>query len=481
MGAIGPSEAERQIAIRLAEAGHFEDAARIAAQIADPRDQARAVRDVVSAHLQTESVSPDRRLREVSDLVARISRDPAIVAELATRIAAWLTDQGDKAGSVELLARAEQAAVLIGDASQQGQALAAIALQHGENGEGGLARATVDKIKDAYWRSAGYGMVAVLLADAGDFAGAEAAAAAIDDGEVEERDTTYARLADRLALADQVDEARRVIGLIQNEALRTDALSIVTQAGPELDLSDYEARAWTLPDPKDRAKALGGLARRLVETGRLDDAEAFSGRLVGADEQPVVISSVLKTMSEALWEAGHRDLAIRYLQDAERFAALIADTADRTDDDRADRMLQIARLHIAFGQLRDAERVATGIVEPDQRVFALKDTAAALAADGQIAEVQRLAAIIGEVEGAGHRRGDGLADVATALAAVGEIAAAEAVADGIVEPSWRANALSEVAVALAQGGHLADAERIARRVEDAAWRAVALAAVAARS
>jgi tetratricopeptide (TPR) repeat protein len=481
-GATGPSEAGRQIAILLAKAGHFEEAAKIAEAIADPNAQARAIRDVVLVHLRTEGPDPAKRLEDVHTVISKISSHPAIAAELATEIAIWLAEQGDKDGALEIFAKAEQVAAYIGDEGQKGRALAFITSEYMELGEVDRAKGLIDQIEDEFWRAAGLRIISTLLAEAGDFAGAEAVVASIDDEEKEERNKAYVRLAESLANAGQLDEAQRIIGRIADEtdqgkarAKFAAALAKGDQATAGVDFATAQALALELGDPEDQAKAFAALALRLVAIGQFDDVEALAARLVKTDASASTISSGLENIAQSLWEAGQKAAATRHIKEAERFAALIEDP-----EDKADRFREIAKLYIAFGQYAEAERVAVGIEDVTHRVFALTDPGVALAGDGQIAEMTRLVSVIGAVDGAENWRGDGLAQIAKALAAEGEVATAEAVAEGIVEPSWRANAMADVVAALAEGGQLFAAERIARQIEDPAWRAVALAAVACR-
>jgi len=480
-GAIEPSEAERKIAIQLAEAGQFEEAAKIAEGIADPRDQARAIRDVVLAHLERDGLDPAKRLADVNDLILKISRDPEIIAELIIGVAEWLAKQGEPSHALGTLVRAEGFAKLIGDKSQKGEAMWTIAGQYLTLGEIDRAKAMTDLIEDKFWKAAVQSDVSLALADAGDFFDAEQVAAAIDDAEIIERVEAFARLGEILAAAGQVDEARRVVDRIPHVGAQVRALAKVAALVAKADeakanavFAEADALATGIVDPEDQAEAFKTLAVQLAEAGWFDRADAVLARLIAKEASAYMISRGLEEIAQSLWDAGQKAAATQHLGKAELFTAMTEYPGGKSFH-----LLDISHIYIAFGQHDAAERVAAGIENAMHRAVALSDIGVALAEIGQPAEAARIAAVISEIEGAEGWRGEGPANIANALAAAGEVAAAEAVAEGIVETYWRANALAQVAIALAKRGQLSEAERIARRIEDPAWRAVALGAVAA--
>lgn len=518
-GAIGPSEAGWKIADRLAEAGYFERATKISEGIAVPGYQARAIREVVLAHLEREDLDPVKRLEDAKEVLAKIPKVAAIVAELLTELAGWVALHGEKETALETFALAEGWAALVDDTNQKGKLVFFIVISYLELDETERARALADQIEDKFWRAGGQKSVALSLAKAGDFAGAEELAATIDDEEVADRDEAYAWLVEYLTTAGQWDEARRVIDRIDKGANQVRVLAeVITkqaegdEAKTKVDFSEAkvlasgfvdpleraqalfalvevylkagqfdeaEATALGIVDPDRKAQAFAALTLYLVEAGRFDDAEAFAVRLISNGANARLVTRHLLDVAKSFWESDQKTLAIFYLAEAERISALIVPTESRSDDETADRLAYVAEIYIEFGKVSEAERVATGIQDPTQRIFAFTDVAVAHAKDGQIAEVLRQVAEIAEIQESLFLRGKGLADIAKALAVTGEIAAAEAVVEAIVEPSLRAEALGEITITLADRGHLSEAERIARRIEDPAWRAVALGAVAA--
>jgi tetratricopeptide (TPR) repeat protein len=486
-GGIGTSEAERQIAILLVKGGHLEDAARIAARIADPRDQARAIRDVVLTHLWKEGPSPAKRLEDVDEVILKIRRDPAIVVELATGIAAWFAKHGEPGDSLDILAMAEKSSAAIGDPSTQGRHMTYIAMEYVELGEVDRGRALLDKIEYEFWHAAGHGLVATLLVEAGDFSEAEVFAAAIDEGEVEQQVKAYARLAEGLSAAGDLDEALRVVGLIEHQSYRAAALGVVAVALVETNpkraaelFAEAEALARGIEDAEDRVVALGEVAASLIKAGSSPAAEDMAVELVSMEATPRRVSFVLEHIAETFRDEGQGEAALRYVLQA---VDVMRDAEDV--ESRSGHELDLARLLISLPAHAEAEQVAVGIDAPSSRVFALKDLAVALVQSGadqpgRKDDVRQIVALIKDIEGAEEWRGSGLLQVAEALAEAGDVAEAEAVVSGIVEPVRRNEAMAGVAIALADGGQLVEAWRISGRVKDPAWRAVAMAAVAAQ-
>jgi hypothetical protein len=483
-GAIGPSGAERKIAILLAETGHYQKAADIAEGIADPFDQARTIRDVVMTHLRRDGPRAAKRLEDVDELIAKISRNPAIIAELATGIAAWLAEQGDSEGSVEILTRAEQFAALVGDEGGKGEALAFVGRLYLDLDEIDDAEALIEQIDDDLWRDALKDWIARWNAERGDFAVAERRAESIEDPG--ERAESLRAVAVEMAKAGELSEAQRVAGRPKDPYYRVVALLAVAvalvEAGREGAVevfAEAEALARGIEDVEDRVVALGEVAGSQIKAGNSPAAEDLAVELAAMGATPRRISYVLEHIAKSFQDSGQGDAALRYTLQA-------ADHARVEDlEDRSEPRLPLSRLLISLGAYAEAEQLGIEIDEPSSRVFALKDLAVALvrsAADqpGRKDDVRRIVALIKRIEGAEEWRGDGLMEVAEALAEVGDVAEAEAVVSGIVEPVRRNEAMAGVATALANGGQLVEAWRIAGQVADPAWRAVAQAAVAAQ-
>jgi tetratricopeptide (TPR) repeat protein len=484
-GAIGPSGAERKIAILLAETGHYQKAADIAEGIADPFDQARTIRDVVMTHLRRDGPRAAKRLEDVDELIAKISRNPAIIAELATGIAAWLAEQGDSEGSVEILTRAEQFAALVGDEGGKGEALAFVGRLYLDLDEIDDAEALIEQIDDDLWRDALKDWIARWNAERGDFAVAERRAESIEDPG--ERAESLRAVAVEMAKAGELSEAQRVAGRPKDPYYRVVALLAVAvalvEAGREGAVevfAEAEALARGIEEAEDRVVALGEVAASLIKAGSSPAAEDMAVELVSMEATPRRVSFVLEHIAETFRDEGQGEAALRYVLQA---VDVMRDAEDV--ESRSGHELDLARLLISLPAHAEAEQVAVGIDAPSSRVFALKDLAVALVQSGadqpgRKDDVRRIVALIKRIEGAEEWRGDGLMEVAEALAEVGDVAEAEAVVSGIVEPVRRNEAMAGVATALANGGQLVEAWRIAGQVADPAWRAVAQAAVAAQ-
>jgi tetratricopeptide (TPR) repeat protein len=479
-GAIGASGAGRRIAVFLAKAGLFDEGLRVARGIGDPDHRNRAVRDIVIL------LAKDRQFEKALETaretvphphqIMRISQ--ALNAILGHFVAGAHPSAEGREAALESMSRAAALAGRIGDEFGRSEALARLSWLYLDLGEIDRAEALMAKIDDDHWRGVVKVSVARRLAEDRAFAAAERRAATVDE-DADLRAEAFQTVAVELAKTGQLAEARRVAGRIDGPVDHVVALGAVAQALGEAQqaaevFAEAEGLARGIEDRADRGDALGKLAWALIRAGESPAGEAIAAELRAMEVDPARTARALQRIADALQDTGQREAALRYALQAEGPALKIADP-----EERSDWYLEIARLLIRLGAHADAERVAAGIENATRRAFALKDLGVALAKSGHFAEATRIAALIGEIEGAEKWRGSEIAWVAEALAAAGDVAGAEAVADSIVEPIRRNEARAEVALALVEGGRLVEAERIAQGIEDAGWRSVALASIAA--
>lgn len=476
-GAIGPSRAGRKIAVSLARAWRFDEGLSVAKGIADANRRNRAVRDIV-IHL-----ARDKQFGRATHALGELDQI-WLVSEALTEIMNGMIAAGAGSDIESAMSNAVYFATQAGDESSRGQALAFVGMIYLDLGNIAGAEALFDRIEDDFWRDTLKNWVARRLAENGDFEFAELRAASVEDEW--EAAEAFQAVAVELAKAGQLAEARRVAGRIEGLVSQTRAIGTVAlalseeeRAGAAEMLAEAEALARGIGDANDRTDSLGEVAEALVRTGDSPAAVAIAAELEAMGTDPSEISWALQGIAEDLRYVGLRDASVVYALRAERLALKIEDV-----EGRSGRLLSLARLLLNAAAYVEAEEVAARIEDANDRVFALKDLGVALARSGKgkpdaRAEVLRIAAVIGEIDGAKYWRGDGLKDVAQALAVAGDVAGAEAVAGGIAEPMRRNEALAGSAVALAEGGQFVEAERIARRIEDAAWRAVGLGAVGA--
>ena len=265
---------------------------------------------------------------------------------------------------------------------------------------------------------------------------------------------------------------------------------------------------------------MAALAPALVTIGRADWAEQLADGIA----DPAQRERVLVSLATALAASGYPDQADRIVcaivdsatrADAlARLGAIFITTADMSraeraalDSEQAARGTRPAALEPSLlhslsatlamaGELRCAEQIARGIVDPESRAQALGQLAVAFAGRGEHDSAQRAAL---DAEQATSEivhpasRAQALVQLAATVAAGGAQEAAERIALGaeraikdIVHPLTRATGLARLAATMAASGQLAqarkqvgDAERAATDTVDPVIRAQVLAAKAA--
>ncbi len=472
-GWLTRSEAQARIVVSLTRVEDVDTARRLALAIEDRTERKWAQRGILRV-----LVSDGYYNAAVESLRDRDSNIQ--IAEGANEIVAALIAAGETETAFEVQTRAILLAKRISVVDARGKALALVASHYLKLEDVSAAMGLIGQIEDEYWKNAVSIWVAGALAAKREAEAALRVADGVTGDEMQESEALET-VAVGLAEAGLAEDARRVADMFPDPFDRAAVIARVaaglTKAG-QTDaalalFAEAEALAAGLAEPEDQAVVLAAMAAALIDSSRVEEALALTERVKDLGGETNRMRWAYIKIAEALIAVGDSGSALPLLALAEGIAGQITDEEDRSSD-----LLEIARVLIKGGEFAEAERVAIGIGEASDRVYALKDLGVALAGDGRANETVRLAGVIVGIEGAKGGRARGLGQVAKALAEAGEVASAEGVAEAIAEPDLRSQALAEVAEALA-GTHPADAERIARRVEDPGWRSVVLAAVAA--
>ena len=472
-GWLTRSEAQRKIVVYLTLADEVDAARELVDSIDDGSERMVAERVLLGVLIDEgflETATESLVYRENADVIARGASDR--VEELI--------DAGEREAALEALPRAEKLAGMVDVKFLRVQSMLRVVWLYLDLGEFDAAKTLRQQIDDDFGQASLSAHTALTLAEGGSFAAAEVEADSIDAKE-RERDEAFESIAVELAKVGQLAEARRVVGRIEGPVEKSRALGAVAAALSEVKgqgvaemFAEAKALAEGIDDAVDRVEALGEVAEAFVRAGDTSAAQALAVELTAMETYPKEVFWALEGIAKTFRDVGSRDASIRCALQAEGLAMRIADPVHRS---RAH--FYLARLLIDLGAYPEAERVGMKIGEWDYQFFALKNLGVALSKSGNAEkDVRRISALILWVaEVRGWRRG-GLKEVAKALAIFGDFSGAEDVANGIVEPDWRAQALAAVAEALA-ATHPSDAVRIGRRVEDPGWRSVVLAAVAA--
>lgn len=472
-GWLTRSEAKRKIVVSLIQADEVDAARELALAIPDRWDRNRALGNIVRVLAADGDYDPAIEILVDFDHLF-------IQAEAVSDVAEWMIENENNELALEVLARAVEIALRLDSPSDRGQSLAKIAFDYLKVDEVSAAMGLIGQIEDEHWKNAVSEWVAGALAKTGEGEAALRVAEGVKGDALEEFEALEA-VAVGLAEAGLTDEARGVAERQSDPFARAVEFARVaaglTKAGQieaaQALFAEAEALAAGLAEPENQAVVLTVIAVAMIDAARVGDALALVERVKALGPETGRMRRAYIKVAEALIAAERSEAALPLLGLAEGIAGQIVE-----DKDRSDALLDIARVLIKGEAFAEAERVAMGIGEASDRVYALKDLGVALAGAGRADEAVRLAGEIVGIEGAERARASGLGQVAKALAEAGEVASAEGVAERVVEPDWRAQALAEVAVVQA-ATHPSDTERIGRRVEDAGWRSVVLAAVAA--
>jgi hypothetical protein len=326
----------------------------------------------------------------------------------------------------------------------------------------------------------------------GRFGHAEALARVITDPRAQAQ--ALAELVTIHAQAGNLDRAEAVARIITNPDVQVRALSQVAAAAQSTDLdratrlaSDAEALAVTLSSSAAMARTVAAGAVAAARSGDLDRAEALTRAITNPEENTEALTALVTDTAER----GDLDRANRLSAEAETAAHAITDPRARARvlADLAVAVFRAADLDRANRLSAEAETAAHAITDPRARAKVLTKL---ITASARIADRDRASRLAIDAEAASRAltdpraRAQALSGLVIAIARTGHpdhatrlAADAEAAALAISEPRARARALTELAGASAQSGDPVRAKAVARIITAHHWRALALAAAAA--
>jgi transcriptional regulator with XRE-family HTH domain len=505
----GPTADQRQwilcnLADAVAAAGDHDGAERIAGDITDPEQRARAWDALV--HRMVEAGAYDRAEQVSSTIVGGYRRSCAL-SEIAKAVA----QTGDSARAVRIARRitdpnhlSNVLAELVGPIAEAGNSDEAVriayTIPHDEYRVAALttlvrvmAKADEYDRAEEIARSIGdYGIgrswalsaLMRAMADAGFHDRAQLLALAIDEPSV--RMSALTNLA--IAVADTGDEERaRALAV---EARRVDAVrrpagqrTLSVLARLAVRLGDPElARTWVAetaqaanPDsPSFNAKLVGTLLGILADL--VHDAARSGNRervtLLADDAERVVRRMDTRRRRSALRPVAQAVAEVGELRWAEQIIRRIGDPTEQTDV-----LSSIAQSKANVRDYGAAAEIAAGVADPQEHACVLAKLAQ-IAVRNDDRESARELAVAAEqaarADVAPTQWAQALAVLATAAAEAGDHTLAEQIARGITVHYQQAMALTSVARAVAASGDQVHATRIAMSITDRYARTQAL-------
>jgi tetratricopeptide (TPR) repeat protein len=332
---------------------------------------------------------------------------------------------------------------------------------------------------DSIWHEDWLSGLITLLAQAGQFSEAKRVAAGIEDPATLGRSLNQIAL--ELAHAGQSEAVLPVLAKAELAAAGIEDLEFQALVLSETARTYAEARQFAeaervtaaIQDPFGRDWALRDIAVAYAAAGRLTDAERVITGIVDAFWRVGARAGI----GVELMRAGQTGPALQQVAAAETIVAEIPDTSDRVSALReiGYTFIEAAEIRATPLQLAEAERVAgliANIEGDDWQVFLALNTIAAMlhavsqdaAALRQFDVAERIAMRIGDAQ----RRGSALEALVAERAEAGQIAEAERIATGIETTDSKTAALGSIAVAYAKAElgsaateHVSEAERIA--------------------
>ncbi|MEU4985507.1 hypothetical protein [Streptomyces sp. NPDC021969] len=508
----------------LTSAERVDEAAGLAREISDARGRSRAF--VVAARALVRAGRPERTIGFTREAVetARVSGDPVsrvlalsavveVMAEAgrmeeAAGLAGEMNDDlrmltesprrpwvsAVVAGALMEAGRPEEAAGLAREAAGTAGALsdleeqvmvwrqvAYVLVKAGQEGE---AVRCAQRIEAPDRRCAALARVVGALADAGlseETVGSvrDAAEAAHDLGDLEERAGVLAELAKVLAQTGREGEGIRLADMISDPRLRfsavMDVLWVLVKKGLPGDAIARVPHAIKAADAltgsEDRADAIGQVAQLLVSAERPEEAARLVRSISDSGHRAMAWSNVALTMAMA-----------GYTEEAARRGKAAAETINTIGSaaTRADGLLRVARSLKETGQTEEAARLALDAAEgavdisaPRARASAWVDAARVLADVEEVDHATRYTDLAIEVTRTAPDVALTLSDtlrVSRALASMGRTEEARglarstvAAAGSVTEPGAQARLLGHTALALAEMGSGTEALQLVGR------------------
>ncbi len=342
-------------------------------------------------------------------------------------------------------------------------------------------RAYQDAIKEAQKSSWALRMIAVALAEAGQFDRAiqtlNLALQNVRTGEdAVNRSVDLSGIAISLAKAGQFDRAIQVAQKFDYAWDCWHALSEISKMLAEAGQFDRAIQiALKIWDPEVRSLALGKIAEELAKAGQSNRANQIFNLAIQI-AQKSGCSSALGKIAKVLIKVGQIDKANQIFNLAIQTAQEIEDEFDRFVE-----LKDIARALAEVGQIDRALQITQKIEDTAERSAMLREIAEVLAQARQFNQALQIAQKIENEED----RSGAFKGIAEALAKVGQFDRAIQIAQKIKNAMDHSLALKEISVALTQAGHFNRANQTfnlaiqeAQKIENAYWRSWALTDIA---
>jgi len=469
------AQALAELVTAITEAGNLDRAEAVARAITAPETQVLALIQLAAAAAQTQHLDRASRLAADAEALTRTSTSSSAQARSLIQLAAVAAQTGD-------LDRAKALVCAITDPWDKAEGLTQLVTAIARSGDLDRAEAFARTIVVPYAQARVLAVLAAAAARAGDVdrasalaAEAEAAARAIIDPDGQP--LALAELVTAITEAGDLDRAEAVARAIADPRAQARVLAVLAAAaGRAGDVdrasalaAEAEAAARAITNPRAQWQALAELVTAIAEAGALDRAEAVARAITAPETQMLALTQLATAAAQAgdlrRAEAIARAIADRGTQ-ARALTALAAAAARAGDVDRSSALAA------------EAEAVASAITDPRAQVQALTALTAAAA---QAGDLDRASALAADAEAVARAIADpraqaqALAELVTAVAQAGDLDRAKAVARAITGRQAQAQALTVLAVAVAQAGDLDGAEALARAIADRRAQAQALA------
>ncbi|MCZ7572412.1 MAG: hypothetical protein M5U01_27990 [Ardenticatenaceae bacterium] len=439
------AETSHRLALALVQARRYAAAEAVARAIPDPREQAQALYDLVAPFVQAQRTATAEAIarairdnpiqaRALHDLsvaraeAGRFDEAEALARAIPEREQGWTWSyfedliedrawaQADRVEAVLHIAqyRAEALRRLAARLAQAGRhdesvrmarsieiewvraaALADLATtleQAGDRRAGALlaeAEAIARALRDIRDQSRGLRLVAVTLAEAGQYDKAEAIISELIDAEKEE---ALCELATSLIRASRLDKAWEIAQTIRDRGgqavVLRDLAVALAQAGRD---GEADTVASAIAVDWRREQALHRLALAMAQAGRFEEAEAAARSI----ENQQVRALALSDLGASLARAGNSRRDVLF-DEAWELARTLRDPARRVEAlrDLASALAQTgdARAPQAFA---DAEASARALPDDSLRYEAVRDLATSLAQAGFFSDALRVVGVPG--------------------------------------------------------------------------------------
>ena len=478
-----PSEqarALRAVARVVAEAGDLNRAEQLALSITAPDDQISALITTATTAVSVGDVDRARVLVDQGQSIADLIPEPWAQARALVSLAQCTARLGDRVRSEALTDRAESAARSLTRPFPQQQELSWVAEGMARVGDLDRAERLARSISEPYERILLLGRIAQAASGVGDLDRirplidqAESLAVSVSDPRL--RAQALALIAKAAAedgehergcgIAEQAVTAARTITEPQTQASVlawiADALTSAGKADRAAVLVDEaELVARSIDEESPRASALEAVASAAAQGGDIDRAEAIIRSIGPADAR----RNALTYLTQVAASAGDVDRA-------EALARSIGEPYQRVQMLAlvAEAMIHTSQSSRAIALANEAETTARATVNAESRAESLAALTAAMIQASNLGRAATFAALTetyARLIAWPATRMQVLAKAAEAMVRIGDHDRAAAVAESIEDPHERAQLVSAVTRAMARSGECDRAEALALSIAD---------------